>query len=569
MSDAPTPKRGIRTFASDFSRLKNNQTDQTTEKNHSPAPAKVIATPKRSTPPPEPIKKQVVHTPTQEPTITPAKIETINTIPAFHELEKAVKNARNDASDKPAPKKQKLFRRKRRSIEAHRKVGGGTVIRDTKTSSNKKRSGIFSGLSQWFASLGRKKKSAPTLAIPETSRRKGVIQQATTKTGTIFTADAESLKERIRERKLRTEFADHNSEIETTWSPYTDTGYPLLESGRDTTQNTSIQFSQHTTPQTLSAEPEVPAPVEPVAPLKPIADNVEQAPTVPEPVTPPPVVESTYLDPVIESYDQDVVSPEPLEPTDNRWEETVVEPEIEPTIDEQPAVPETQPTPIVEPAVKPQRSGRFTTNQLTLYSVGALVSVLIVVAASWSVYTYILNRNTLPDVTLPPSQLTDAVEVPIAVDRSFTAQSLINIARSGEFTHTEFVLQNTNKEPLTPTEALGFVTPAVPTVLQQYMTDIRFVSISRDRPQVLITFSDKISMTGALFTSEETLGSAFAPLFGSVNGEFVDRRIGGVDVRVLANSNRDIVLIYGFLDDQTLLISGSIEEFMSVQQFKQ
>src|SRR5690606_16735926 len=132
--------------------------------------------------------------------------------------------------------------------------------------------------------------------ITDTERRRGVIQKATTKSGSIFTSDNETLKEEIR---LRQATAGASDDIDINWSPNNEAGYPLLESSnaKPVTTNVTVAFKKQSVPVAAPAPAPVPPPVIETPMVPP---PVKVAPIVPRPVVPPPVfVEPTVIPEIV------------------------------------------------------------------------------------------------------------------------------------------------------------------------------------------------------------------------------------------------------------------------------
>ena len=156
-------------------------------------------------------------------------------------------------------------------------------------------------------------------------------------------------------------------------------------------------------------------------------------------------------------------------------------------------------------------------------------------------------------------------ETTLTIDQSFTAQSLLNSARSGESGAIEYTLYNTDAEALPAALALGLVTDGFPVTIQQFGTKVSFISIDQSRPQLLLRVTDQVSVTGALLAHETALADSVTPLFGATTaGTFMDTTIDTSDVRVLTTTAGERSLTYGFINDTTLLIAGSVEEFEAV-----
>lgn len=530
MSDQNARKKGMRTFASDFERLKGS-------KSQSAAVATThTATPHMVTPPKSDQKKAIPAPPIATVTKNP---DTPNKIPAFHEIEKNLEDI--DLSGTEKKKTSPIKKRHAKGITPSKRVGGGAIITDTKAHSFSLFSETKKSIASWFKS--RKKKTTPKLAVPKAERRKGVIQQATTKSGTIFTADNETLKERIKARKLQEQ--SKLEDPETNWSPYTETGYPLLESGHEppaeitptpATANVVVEFKKRSTP---TPTPSAPVP-QPIAEPQPEVTPTPEVPKVEVPAEP--------AAPTLE-----VVESEPEQPVDR--EST---PTPEPTIAETPL---TEPTTSQAEEEEIVADTTLTTNQLTMYVSGAMALVLVTGFFGWIVMNGTPNNSEDSDGGVHKFAELATSEV-IVIDQTFTVDSLRTY--TGSAAYTEVALANTNSELLPAALVFELVAPDMPTTIQQFATDVRFIQFDTNVPQVMIEIVDPISVTGALLVNESDLISALTPLYGTIDsGSFTDTSIAGTDARVLMVDAQQ-TFTYGIINGDTLIIAVSPDAFTEI-----
>lgn len=523
MSTPDAKKKGMRTFASDFERVKKSNGGGHTAV-HTPPPLpkeKMPAAP----PLPKPAAPKPIPAAAPAPGAIPAAPSTSvpkathsapNKIPAFHELQKELGDI--DLSNKDTKKTaRRVSKKNKKGIEPTKAVGGGAIITDTKQSSfslvGESKKSIF----DWFKR--RKKKSAPKLAVPAASRRKGVIQEATTKSGTIFTADNDTLKERIKERERQA--AMQPDEPETNWSPYTDAGYNLLEAGEPAaaTTNVAVEFKQRV----------VPLPVVDPTPEVMVAPVPAEVVAVPEPVVATPIV------------------PDPVQ-----------QPEEIPTADKREVPIEPDPIAPVEKAAR--ESGEVSTNQLTMYILGGILFVLTTGFLSWAIYNAL--QPSAPTVApAVPTTSSAAVSATVTIDQSFTIDQLKNYTDAAA--SSEITLVNSDGEILPTAFVFNTITPALATDIRLYATDIHFFQIADYNSQVVITITDPVSVQGAMLQNEADLPAVFANLYDTeMTGTFVDTTLEGIDVRVLQTSAGSS-LTYGIYGDK-LIITQSPELFTSV-----
>src|SRR3989344_5506021 len=82
-------------------------------------------------------------------------------------------------------------------------AAAATIITDTKHEKFKLIPAIIKSISDWYLAKKQdyKAKKIPKYTVPDTTRRKGIIQKATSKTGKFASSDFSSIQERILERK--------------------------------------------------------------------------------------------------------------------------------------------------------------------------------------------------------------------------------------------------------------------------------------------------------------------------------------------------------------------------------
>ncbi|MFT5831992.1 MAG: hypothetical protein ACI9SY_000373 [Candidatus Paceibacteria bacterium] len=538
MSELPAHKKGMRTFASDFERVKGTTSKSANIATENVTVAKLKNVPKPVTKITNPDK--LISRTIQEPA-TPKKI------PAFHEIEKNLKDI--DLSDKETKKKSHKAK-STKSITPTRRVGGGAIITDTKTSSFSLFGESKKSISSWFKA--RKKKATPKLAVPKADRRRGVIQQASTKSGTIFTADSATLKERIAARKLQEK--NKPADPETNWSPYTETGYSLLESGADTaTDNVVVEFKKRS----------IPVAVEP----KPVAETEIQQVSTQE------IISEAAAEPVINEIIPEI---ERTESEADRWVEqeqileesvstdqqaAVVHTPVEEKVVEKETVQSELPESVVETEHAVEEGTTLTTNQLTLYISSGLALVLVTGFFGW----FVMNGMTNPSESNDPQIdqfITQAQTDVVTVDQTFTTATLLTY--TGTSLYTEIVLQNSDKQLLPTALIFELVAPDMPTAIKQFATDVRFVQLGIEVPQMMIGVADPTSVIGTLLMHETELITALTPLYGKIDqGEFIDITIAGTDARVLVSGTRQ-TLTYGIINEQTLLITISPDTFAEI-----
>jgi hypothetical protein len=510
-------------------------------------------------------------------------------IPAFHEINKKTESPKTSSTTPPTktsfsvptvtlvsteqkkptpPIREKIIRVQPKKSE-RRSTRDGTIITDNKNNQIKFLPALVSSFSAWIKSISEafKKKAPPTYTVTDTQRRKGVIQKATSKTGSIFTADNETLKEQIRKRQAEAKL-EKNSEI--FWSPHTEAGVPLLEKQNVISPkpvNVQLAFKKRAIPTITVVEPS------PVIPLPgPAWESVSPASEpnvmtfVPEPILPPtPPVEVLPVHEV--TTPQTEVTQEPVPIFENT--ETA----------ESPFVDEEKNRSFVHRGFLDRVPGigvlkRHNTNALTIGVVGfiggALLTIYIfsgvvqimfpeaLVTTTTALDKPILNGNSVTAVTLP------------ALNRA-TLEETLNTQPSSDITGNEFSLLDANGVPLSAQTVLAFLAFTINPNFNQSITTLHFGSVS-NQSIILLAVSDETTVFGALLEWEPLMARDVGSLISvprSVSvGRFFDKTIGTTDVRVLeANGNE--VLVYGFLSENVVAITPSTTAFQALLNTQQ
>lgn len=251
----------------------------------------------------------------------------------------------------PAPVKKINVRTKKQNFKEAKSVPGGTIITDGKRGDFKLAPSLLDSVVTWFTVRAKEltKKRTPTYTIVDTSRRKGVIQKATSKTGAIFTADNETLREEILKRKATQIVTAPIAEREISWSPNTEVGYPLLTSGEQrppAAQKVTIEFKKRSVPTPIIVEPTVVIP-----PVESIPEPVVVPIEIPVPVPSQLEIEvASLIEPMaqLESVPEEIVSPPPVVVIPII---EVPEPEIRKPVYVPPVIPVVATQPVIQPII--------------------------------------------------------------------------------------------------------------------------------------------------------------------------------------------------------------------------
>jgi outer membrane biosynthesis protein TonB len=550
----------VRTFAQDFKEhTPSGQTDATPD-----TVAKNI--PKKSDTTPAPKKKP-------EPVITPKKTEkepsSTKSIPAFHELQKEIKDVQIHAK-KTVPKEASVVVKKKAA--KHKKqipTGDATVITAKRKSTGRASERSFlEGIVKWFAGFKKsfRKKKAPTYVVGGADRRKGVIKKATTKSGAIFTADNETIREEILRRR-----SAQPHELDVSWSPHTDPGYALLEEPDaappvSTTQNVQVSFKQRATPE--------PTPVEPRTEWK--HEPVETTPP-PETPTPPPVAEPA---PSAQPAETTPVQTPPEEPQEIPPQEAPAE-EPERDSDSIQELPDTQLIPNVGPYqeetgfsledLRPLLHLEFSkvsTNIIALLVLSIIALSLIAVVSAQTIYNLFNPETAEPTLAVSAGLVTDTIATDVVLQATTSLGLRTAIDQSDALASLpiqEFRFLESPQRVLPPQTMFALLDFETSANFNQTTSALHILVIDNVQHALAIQVTDPITALGSLYNWEPDMREDLAGILNSKNlpdsaTTFVDDTIGQTDVRILTDGV-DEILVYGFVSENTILITKTSASF--------
>ncbi len=478
---------------------------------------------------------------------------TINKIPAFHELKKKANTIHTDITAETPKHKKKKPARKASAAPDRPNVGyDSAIITDTKSERFKLFPSIIDSLRSWFTQLtkNRARRKVPQYSVPETERRKGVIQRATSKTGTIFSADSETLREQIRRRQQRAEETDTDDELDTIWTPFTETGFPLLEAPDEpvpTIQNVTIEYKRR--PQIV-----VPTNETPVIPPEAMAADATNELEVIEPLSED---EARWAATAAEDRSDLLEAEIPPEP----FERTVVAESTEPF---------TQTVPLAKRSTTQTRFLSLSdTNTLTIIVVIAIVAVVVTVFVGYTIF--FKDRSSEAALTV---SLTEPVLSPATLNNlTLTAQSLNTVPElinstlaSSSAGLVELALVSATGEEISPAYLFEILRFQTMPGLRQALTSVRFASVNGSDPIIVLSFTDTDTVRGGLLAWENTITADLIDLYDLPvlpASAFTDETISGVDTRILRHENKT-VLMYGIVGENIALITTNFADFAQV-----
>lgn len=470
------------------------------------------------------------------------------------------------------------------TLSANEPTGTARILTDNKRTHKPLIPSIVAAVKKWIDSykIAEKQKHIPKYTVTEAERRKGVIQKATSKTGTIFTADNETLREEIR-RRSAVQAPSTATDPDIIWTPNTETGFALIEAPHPIVEpvKVTVEFKKHTIPEVT----------------KPIitAPRLQQTPTVPPPVfveptiTVAPIVEAAAVEEVVTKVDT-TLEPEPLpDATVSKTPEPLPPPitQNDPPVSTPAAVVVRAPLPQNEPVEPPQKTDsqssytlttpeahyrirsigdvtKINTNTLSVGVVGAIAGILILVFIGKAVIDIATSpEQILSETTVTPLILDTVIQVPIATEtrEEILSQLLTTDAKTEQAAEFELVNADNAKIPSRILmDLFGFTNAGG---LHQAVTDIRLISADNQWGLVL-SVGDPTTTFGTLLSWENRMAHDLSPILGLPPLEetltVTDETVEGKDVRVFT-SNDSVVLVYGFADVNTLLITTSKTSF--------
>lgn len=407
-----------------------------------------------------------------------------------------------------------------------------TVITDLKHKRFKFFPAVIASLKQWFedkkSSYADKKH--PKYSVPETSRRKGVIQKATSASGKLTTADFSSIQERIRQRNES--LKEKEDGPSTIWTANTEPGYPLLK-GESASQVTNVSVVPRKSFQT---KPE------------PVIEVKKEEPIIATPVVEP--------EPVIEFEE---LQPEPVTEPEQEVEEMT-----EPIIEEPEVSRRVVSTEVNKKSSVPARLKflMINTNLLTVGISGIVIVVIIVVAIGY----FRLNpssNNSQIFFSQPVVEIIKAPYIEVAttfgeVD-SYTKALATSRERKDEV--TQIILTDESGKHLSTQNILNGLQIPPDQNFKQSITEVRLGFLKDSSPFLLLEAKDKMITLGGLLSWETTIHRDFNRTFSLQSfiegGKFIDGTLGGHDVRVLKNEAGSEVLIYGLVGHVTIITTDS------------
>jgi len=572
---------GIRTYANDLVTVRKKNASENKKVAPKPQTKPVEHTPEKPTiripETKKEEKKKVISTIPTPKIITPTQTKTEakkepTSIPSFHELQKQVKAIQHNNQTKVKEDITTGDKKQKTKTPPRPNVGYDTkVITDTKADRFKFFPTLLNSVKKWFKQLRIKnrRKGAPKFALPETHRRKGVIQSATSKTGAIFTADNDTLRNQIRQRQQE----DRETEITatTSWSPFTESSYNLLEAP-DATHDVVVEFKKHSSfPATTELVDKVPVEKEEIQ-----TEEVEIDKTIPT-KTPPPTIQEGPDDDILNDSRWSTSETDEYDEVEDEDEDEIIYDTIAESDKSYPNEAEDDVSVVqlkdLGPGLKtPINRKLFTetkTNSLTLSILVIIISLTALIYGSVSIAKHFITSNTdVVTIEITPI-LENSSVLPVKLDTSNINQLIelvqSTVQESGEGV-TELPIISPNHTEVSPAYIFNLLKFDTVPVLKQSLTTVRFVTINKNDSVIILKFTDTDTIRGSFFSWETSMLEDMKKIY-TIPKEtlpiFTDKIVGNIDTRVIKNGD-EIILIYGVTDNNVAIISHNLSDFEKI-----
>lgn len=472
-------------------------------------------------------------------------VEPKKQIPSFHEIQK-------EASKIHAKKEsvlEKVDGIRSLSVDGEG-ASSATIITDTQKDRFKLFPSIAASIKHWFESVNKnlKKSKTPTYSVPDASLRKGVIQKAATKTGATFSASSDELRERIRQRKNAEPLQESKSE--TTWTPFTDSGYSLLEEENeapqqvDNTENIQVEFKNVTTYDTVPTE-DVENETRDEWVNEDLAENLED----------------------INIEDAGDIDVEPKEKD-----------QASVTVNTPPVKVETE-TLYQEPEFEEENKTfleKFDTNTLTLVILGAFIGFIAMFFISrFAIETVIPSYESGQEQVIDPVTLLTKAPQERLLLTMLSPEGIKEILKntqttSGTTLHEIGFRHSVTKQPLYKSTVVDLLEIKIPHNLESDIQQIHLAISNRPDRSLIIQIINNESARGNMLAWEKTIVSDMENLFSQPRStstyKFIDEQIDLIDVRSFVNLENEASLVYGFLGERVIVISPDRQQFSRVAE---
>lgn len=310
----------------------------------------------------------------------------------------------------------------------------------------------------------------------------------------------------------------------------------------------------------------------------PVATEVKQViPTVTQ--VPPPIMPPAPLPPVPQPIPPPPIEEPPLPPP-------VAQPIVEPVVIATTPPPAPVPPAKVTPTPRPS-APRTKRNFAWLFYVGVATTAVIAIVSGAGLVTWLIGDSGSTNVvitngptnTIEPTPIREDSAVRVILSRT-KLEWYANVSaagRGGVLSIIPVVNIGGAEKTAAATEVLATLGWGVESSLIRSISDITFV-MAEQKPVIILKVSTFDAAFGGLLLSEKELSGELSPLFGpvvtstykvgmgTVAPEFVDELASNHDVRVLKDEMENERLVYGFVDQNTIVIAPDKETFSLISE---
>lgn len=440
-----------------------------------------------------------------------------------------------------------------------------TIITDTKKNRFKLFPAIIASIEGWF---NKKKgagvaKSVPKYGVPESSRRKGVVQKATSTTAKSISADFSSIQQRIKNRKET--LPEHK--IRTSWSPNTEPGFLLLEDGtKEPARINNVVFEPRKSVITNTEDIRFLEELEVETEEAELEDKLETYKTQAASVASYKSSGEELKEVETEAKDDEYETQEKIEEYEDS-EDILETKNLNPNLSE------------VDEDEEILGDGHITlkerfailkidTNILSIFVAGVILLLGILIFT----IIFFIGRNSGPEVqaldTLPISLLINT-KTEIITLKQINQTSVSDVIKNNSINFSEiyqfgFVRNLQPLEIFSAREIIEGLDLSLQNNFLQTIENIRFGYTEIDDSFILIKIQDPILAKGGLLEWEQSLYEDFvkiynlAPVAQSTGFEFEDSSFSGHDVRILKSTSGEELLLYGILGNIVIISSNSV-----------
>lgn len=231
---------------------------------------------------------------------------------------------------------------------------------------------------------------------------------------------------------------------------------------------------------------------------------------------------------------------------------------------------------------KPPLTGR---NFRWLFYIGVATTAIVATLCGAGLVTWLLGESATPVVPVAVTDLPDNFVTPVpqspvvklAMPR--TRGEWYDDVLSVDQGNLTTIMPTTNiggaERPVTTEEILTMMSLKVEPALIRSIKEMTFMLVD-EKPAIILKVSAYDATFGGLLLSESVLSTELAPLFGTpvnatykvgvgtVSPEFIDELAENHDVRVLNDEMENERLVYGFINQNTVVITTDKEAFSAL-----